>query len=386
VYIGRARRLVLASLCTPAFVIAMMAPSLATINSGDTLYVTVWNHPELSKQVTVDANGGVRVPLSGVVVVAGLDEGAAARKLIAALRSYVVSPAVSVETISQSTALFVSGGPGGVLTYKPGETLTAAIADVMQSGPQSAQTLNQAGQSITKLASEQTALRERIDLRNVKVQRSGKVLGTYDTVAFGASGDTGPVLAPGDTIIFAYKPIQVRVLGDVAQPGATYLSTEQSLSEAISQAGGLLPTASSNHVLLQRGTETQSLALGDPAFNVPAQTGDVLTIPAAPRINVVGTVVTPGLVTLKTDSSLLSAIYTAGGPTKRANLKDVQIVHGGTTTAYDVTLLTHGDVSQNPILHDGDTVVVPDSHKIDSTAIFGILAGLAAGLASRIPF
>jgi hypothetical protein len=42
-------------------------------------------------------------------------------------------------------------------------------------------------------------------------------------------------------------------------------------------------------------------------------------------------------------------------------------------------------MSQNPVLQDGDTVVVPEGHKIDWSGIFGILGGVAAGLASRVP-
>ena len=383
---GRAPLKASASLLALALVVAAtVTPALAAINPGDTLFIKVWNHPELSKQVTVDASGGVRVPLTGVISVGGLDESDAAKKLTDALRPYVVYPAVSVETIEQGTNIFVTGGPGGVLKYQPGETLAAAIADVMQSNPGTTQSLNEAGQSLTKLDGTQAALRARIDLRKVTLQREGKAVGVYDTVALGAGGETGPLLTPGDTIVFAYKPIQVRVLGDVAQPGVAYLAPDQSLSEAISQSGGLLPTSASNHVLLQRAGSTRSLALGDTAFNQPAQTGDVLTIPAAPRVNVVGTVVTPGVVALKTDPTLLSAMYTAGGPTKLANLRDVQIVHAGVTTSYDVTQLTHGNISQNPTLQDGDTVVVPVGHKFDFTAFFGILGGVAAGLASRVP-
>jgi polysaccharide biosynthesis/export protein len=381
-----ARIRALAVLFASASVFGTIEPAFAAISAGDTIFVRVWNHPELSKQVTVDADGGVRVPLSGVVDIGGMDEAEAAQKLSDSLRRYVVYPAVSVETIEQGKTLFVSGGPGGVLKYQPGETLASAISDVMQSAPQTALSLNDAGQSLTKIDGSQAALRARIDLHNVKVLRDDKQLGVYDTVAFGTSGDTGPLLEPGDTIVFAYKPIQVRVAGDVAQPGVTYLATDQSLSEAISQAGGSLPTAASNHILLLRGGETRSLALGDPAFSAPAQPGDVITVPQAPRVNVVGTVATPGVVSLKTDDSLLSAMYTAGGPTKQANLRDVQIVHAGTAKTYDVTKLTHGDMSQNPMLADGDTVVVPQGHNVDWSGIFGILGGIAAGLASRVPF
>jgi polysaccharide export outer membrane protein len=378
------RVLPLAPFLTAAFVIANGAPSLAAIHPGDSLYVKVWNHPELSKQVTVDADGGIRVPLSGVVSVGGLDEAQASKKLADALRPNIQYPAVSVETLDQGKSIFITGGPGGVIKYQPGEALTAAIADVMQSNPSTIQQLNENGQTVSQADASTSGLRDRIDLHHVKVLRDGKALGDYDTVALGTTGDPGPLLEPGDTIAFAYKPVQVRVLGDVSRPGVTYLSPDQSASEAISQAGGLLPTAASNHILLKRDGTTRSLALGDPAFTAPAQPGDTITVPAAPRINVVGTVATPGVVALKTDSTLLSAIYTAGGPTKFANLKDVQVLHGTTKTAYDVTALTHGDISQNPTLQDGDTVVVPQNHAIDWSGIFNVLGGFAAGLASRI--
>lgn len=374
-----------APLLTCLFVIGIVAPSMAAIHPGDSVLVKVWNHPELSKQVTVDSNGGVRVPLSGVVTVGGLDETQAGKKLADALRPMIAYPAVSVEMVEQGKNLFVSGGTSGVLKYQAGETLSAAIADEMQSTPATQQTLNDAGQSLSRVDGEYAGVRARIDLHHVMVQRDGNSLGDFDTVALGESGNPGPLLEPGDTIVFAYNPIRVRVSGDVARPGLTYLSEKQAMSEAIAQAGGLLPTASSNHILLQRDGSTRSLALGDPAFSSPSFPGDVLTIPTAPRVNVVGTVIKPGVVSLKTDASLLSAMYTAGGPTKQANLKDVQVVHGSTRTSYNVTALTHGDMSQNPLLQDGDTVLVPQSRGIDWSGLFGLLGGVAAGLATRVP-
>jgi protein involved in polysaccharide export with SLBB domain len=368
------------------FATAATRSSAATIHAGDTVYVNVWNHPELSKQVAVDADGNVRVPLSGSVQIGGFDEIKAGRTLANALRPYVRYPAVSVQTIAQGTNLFVSGGPVGVLKYEPGETLATAIADEMQpvGSATATQSLNEFGQSLTKVNDTNVALRSRIDLHAVTLQRDAHVVGIYDTVAFAANGQPGPLVEPGDTIVFRYKPVEVHVAGDVAQPGVTYLDRDQAMSEAISQAGGLLPTASTNHVLLQRGTTTQSLALGDPIFAQPAQNGDVVTIAQAPRVTVVGMVVTPGVVALKSDSTLVSALYTAGGPARFANLKNVEIVHGGATTAYNITALTHGDLSQNPMLHDGDTVLVPRNNGIDFEPFFGVLGGIAAGLVSHI--
>jgi protein involved in polysaccharide export with SLBB domain len=374
----RTRRLGRVSGLSSAFVGALVAvtasPSLATIHSGDTLFVKVWNHPELSKQVVVDSAGRVRLPFSQAVPIAGLEESAAARRLTEALRRLIVYPTVSVETIEQGRSIFVSSGPVGVITYQPGETLSAAISDIMQQPAISTTSqLNDAGQTLTKSDGVAAAARARIDLHAVRIQRDGATLGKYDAVEFGAKGDPGPRLVPGDTIVFSYKPIAVRVIGDVAQPGTTYLSEQQTISEAISQAGGALPTSVSNRILLERDGQTRSLALGDPIFMQPAHAGDVLTIPPAPRINVAGMVAAPGIVSLKIDPSLLSALYTAGGPTKWANLTNIQIVRKGQRTAYDVTRLTHGDISQNPELQDGDTVVVPEGHKIDYSNFFGVL-------------
>jgi protein involved in polysaccharide export with SLBB domain len=383
--ISRARRWVLVSISPLALIVAMTSPLLAAIHPGDTLYVRVWNHPELSQQVVVDSNGTVRVPLSGAVTVGGLEEPAAEAKLALALRPYVVYPAVNVQTISQGSNLFVAGGPGGVLKYAAGETFSAAVADALQSTPANPQAINDSGQNLTKAEDAAATIRARIDMHHIKVQRDGNFVGTYNMDALAASGDAGPVLQPGDTIVFEYKPISVRVSGDVAHPGLTYLSADQSLSEAITQTGGLLPTSVSNHVQLKRAGTTRLLALGDPAFAAAAQSGDEIAVPKAPRVNVMGTVANPGVVTLRLDSTLLSALYTAGGPLKPANLKDIQLVRDGTTTTYDVTKLTHGDMSQNPPLQDGDMVMVPMGHKIDWSNVIGVLGGVAAGLASRVP-
>jgi protein involved in polysaccharide export with SLBB domain len=94
-------------------------------------------------------------------------------------------------------------------------------------------------------------------------------------------------------------------------------------------------------------------------------------------------VVKPGDVQLKNDMTLLSALYGADGIQKWADLKKVQVMHGSQRTTYDVTALTHGDVSQNPPLSDGDTVFVPEGHKIDWTPVFAAL-GVGVNVTTRL--
>jgi len=352
--------------------VLVASPASAAVHPGDQLFVTVYDHPELSGSVTVDTTERISLPLAGSIDVHGLEANQIAARLQQSFATYIQKPAVNVQLKNQQFSLFVAGGPGGTLKYEPGETLLAALGDLaprVQEVPQKDGTLKSG--DLTDLE------RSRLDLRRVGVARDGKSIGTFDALALSGNGQPGPVLQPGDTLVFVDKPDAVRVIGEVARPGYAALTNDEPLSDAIAQVGGTLPTAATSHIELQRDGVTQMLALGDPRFNAPGKTGDVLVIPAAPRVNIVGLVDKPGAVILRTDTSLLSALYEAGGPTKWADLTQVQVMQNGAKSSYDITKLVHGDVTQNPQLKDGDVVFVPEGHKIDFSGVLNSLFGAA---------
>jgi polysaccharide export outer membrane protein len=101
----------------------------------------------------------------------------------------------------------------------------------------------------------------------------------------------------------------VTVLGAVSKPGIYALQKRTTVLEAVSMAGGLLPTAGNTITLLQShsvpGTSTspaQPLKLNlsklvagsDSAFSSEVHEGDVLTVASAEVVYVVGAVVKPG--------------------------------------------------------------------------------------------
>jgi protein involved in polysaccharide export with SLBB domain len=336
---------------------AATAPALAAVNAGDQLQITIYNAPDLSRKVTVDATGSVSLPLAGSVNVRGLETHQAAERIESALAPYFSSPAaVDVEMSAENTSLFVSGGPGGVLKYEAGETLTAALSDLAGTSDK--------GGGLPALA------RSRIDLHRVAIDRNGAALGPFDAMALLSHGESGPELQPGDTISLVDKPNIVRVIGDVSAPGNAYVSPDESLNDALIQVGGVRDTAASANLTLQRGGVIKTLSLGASELREPAHDGDVLTVPTAPRVSVVGAITKPGTVALKTNFTLLNALYEAGGPAKRANLSRVQVTHDGTATYYNVADLAHGNTSQNPTLGDGDLVFVPESRGVDFSQIF----------------
>ena len=343
----------------------------AAVHAGDQLSVTVYDHPELTGTFPVDASEQVAMPLAGTVSVRGLSTTSIAKQIRDRLAVYIIKPAVSVELKAQQASIFVSGGPGGILVYSPGETLIAALGEI---APRVAGGTTKAGAAGGgDIASLQHS---RIDLRRVGILRDSASVGSFDIVQLSSSGALSPRLLPGDTVVLVDKPRAVRVIGEVAHPGIAYLADDESLDNALSQSGGLLPTAAGFDIELRRGATTQRIALSDARFNAPAIDGDTIVVPIAPRVNIFGLVEKPGSIVMKSEATLLGALYDAGGPSRYADLKHVEVVQANVRKSYDITRLINGDLSQNPKLGDGDLVFVPEGHKVSFAAIFQNLLSL----------
>jgi len=213
-----------------------------------------------------------------------------------------------------------------------------------------------------------------------------KLLGLTPTVPLGltdacrlalrGAGDPGPALLPDDTIQLVDKPIAVAVRGDVARPGTVYLDVDEPLSQALLQVGGPNATATETQITLTRNGASRQVTIGSPIFSQPAQNGDVLTFPRAPRVDVLGTVEKPGSTSLRGDATLVAALYYAGGPAAHANLKSVQVIHDGRRKTYDLAKLQKGDTGENPTLVDGDVVFVPQGSTFDWSQIWQAIGAL----------
>lgn len=353
--------------------IAVAAPAAASENVrvGDKLNVLVYNHPELSSQPIVDASGRVSLPLAGSLDAARSSTTDLATRITERLRPYVREVAVDVQVLQQSNSIFVSGGPGGVLTYAPGETLTGAVSQALQNLQQ-----HQAGNAATAASSSQAIDPQRgpVDLRTVRIVRDGKTLGPYDVSALVAHGQPGPNVEPGDTIGLADKPVTVTVIGAVGAPGTAHLYPEEPLQNALAQMGGVDPTLSGTTLSLARGGQTIPLTSSSAEYNEPAHNGDVITVPPAAHVAVVGNVAKPGEVQLRGNPTLVGAIYYAGGPAATGDLRNVQVIHQGRTSTYDITKFTLRGEGRDPQLADGDTVFVPaGKQKADTAGFFHYL-------------
>jgi polysaccharide export outer membrane protein len=343
------------------------APAATMIHPGDKVAVTVFNHPDLSTEAVVTGQGDLRLPVAGNVTVDGLTEQAAADRIASALGSFLYHPSVDVRVELQSQSIFFTGSLVGVQPYTPGETLGSAIGLFRQTvGVQSG------GNAAT------SANLNSLDLRSVRIERGKQILPAVDLDALGRAGDSGPRLEPGDVVLLRAKPIRVDVRGNLSMPTAVYVYPGDTLAQAVAEVGPLSSGTSIAAIGLRRDGTDSVVSSAGTEFTSPAHDGDVVTLQPAPHVTVLGMVEHAGDTTLQTRPTLLNALYQAGGPNRYADLANVRITHAGTTHTVDVSKLTHGDLSENPPVQDGDVVFVPEGHKIDFSLFTAALTALTS--------
>ena len=346
---------------------AAAAQSDPLLRVGDHVLVTVYNHPDLSGEKVIDSDGTVTIPLIGAVPAGGSDTAAVAQRIQQALRAYLPLAAVRVARETEGNAITVAGWPypivSGALAYVPGQTLLGMI-NVIRNAPQ-------LGSPVVF-----DPYHSKINMRTVFVLRDDRRAGPFDVIELAAHGESGPVLRPGDEIRFVNKPIEVEVFGAVKQPGFAYLAADEPLADVIDQVGGFADNARTAGITVNDGHAITKISIGDTAFHEPLPNNATIDVPAAPQVTVGGIVLHPGPVLLKSDRSLLAAVFSAGGPDKMGDLGHVSVIHDGVAKTYDVTKVAKGNLAQNPQLADGDQVYVPHGRQWDNTIVASLLASL----------
>lgn len=345
------------------------------LGAEDVFTVTVLKHPEFSGDFLVPVSGIVEIPAVGALKVDGLSLQQVRAAIVEQLRKRLRVPEVSVGLRSaRQQRIYVSGDVprGGTLDLKPNWTLMEALtaAGGLTPGVQSADV------TVT-LSRANGGAREQFALNDVMQGVPGK----------------NPKLAPGDVVTFSAIPlVPVYVTGKVKIPGLVRLRKgDTGLMQALTVAGGTLDDASTKNVTithLDGRTEhvdiTPALAQGSSVPMIDLAPGDLVVVPELQsRIAVLGMVTVPGFYPLP-DSKVITiadAIAIAQGPnTKRAKLSKVALVRneGGKQQrmVYDFgKFLRKGDATQNPALHAGDVLFIPETDAVEWTSI---LSGISS--------
>lgn len=182
-----------------------------------------------------------------------------------------------------------------------------------------------------------------------------------------------------------YHSQKIYVLGAVKQPGYYELTGSTTLLEILSRAGGVLPEGGKTLIVVREdnGTATdfdpekvdklnhenttiidsyKLLQEGDTSQNIQLKNQDVVYVPKAREVFVLGEVKKPGPITYTENLTLIRAIGQAGGTTELAAQKRVKLVRlengKKETIKYNLDDLMKED-SQDVRLLPDDVIVVP---------------------------
>jgi polysaccharide export outer membrane protein len=219
-----------------------------------------------------------------------------------------------------------------------------------------------------------------------------------------------------DVKLSRLRPILVTVAGEVHRPGSIQLQGvtptvanssgtspyAPTVSEAITQAGGITRSADIRGITLKRlnaqgQTETITLNLWDTIQSEKGlrdpllRDGDSIFVPTATslttadqqliarssyapktvRVRVVGEVKKPGEIEITPESSISSAVAIAGGPTDKADLKKVSFIRLNDNGTIEKKELDLNNLTASLQIQESDVVIVPkkrSSSVIDTAA------------------
>jgi polysaccharide export outer membrane protein len=225
-------------------------PVAYEVSPGDTLIITVWDHPELTtpagsqqQAITngrlVQPDGTLFYPYAGKINVSGMTIEQVRSTLEKRLARYLKDPQVDVNVV----------GFGGRVSLQGAFTSTA---------PQDATTVPQTLSQVVGRAGIDVA---NADLSGLVLTRDGRnyVLDLDMLNRHGAAQDI--YLKPGDRVFLPFNDRkQIYVVGEVRDPQAlTFKTSDMSLTQALGRAGGLNPeTSKGKAVYVIRGMDEKN--------------------------------------------------------------------------------------------------------------------------------
>jgi len=235
------------------------------IKAGDTLEISVYGEPDLTKTVKVSEEGKIIYPFIGEINVFNMPLKEATNEIETLLKKdYFVNPQVSI-FVKEYAKFFIVGAvkEEGRFELKGSLTLLDAVALAGGTEPDA-------------------------NLSNIKVIRnSGKEEKEYSIDLYAQGKDF--LLEPLDRIIVA-RYGAISVLGQVKRPGNYSFAKGLTAVDAVAKAGGFTDIASQNAVKVIRESKdgkretftvpvASILQTGDKRKDVMLKEGDIVSVP-----------------------------------------------------------------------------------------------------------
>jgi len=315
----------------------------------DIIEISVWGNKEFAGDLPVRPDGKISIPLIGDVKVEGLTPAQVKNLVTQKLRKFITDASVTVFVKEiNSINISIAGEVTVPGTYKVNRPIT-----------------------LLHLFSLSQGFTDKADLKNSFLLRKGKKMDIdfYALVRKGAISQNVRLM-PNDLIFIKDNfENRINVAGEVTEPQVITFQDEMTVLGAILMAKGMTDKADlKNSFLLRKGKKMDIdfyalLKKGDISQNAWLQPNDLFVN----RINVIGEVIEPQVITFQDGMTVLDAILIAKGLTDVAKPKGTQVYrrnHKGEIEKIPVFLnevIFDGDLTKNIPLKPGDIIHVPRS-------------------------
>lgn len=248
-------------------------PGPYKIGPGDSLYVTVWDHPELTVPTgtqinnsdvngrVVGADGAIFYPYIGLVEVAGKTVDQLRVEIAKRLAKYIESPQVDVSVIRFASQKIFYSGAFQALAPQALTNVPMSLAEAIGRNGINAELANLAGFELIR-----SGTRYRLNLDRLALD--GRALASVH-------------LMPGDTLYLPYNDRRkVYVMGEVSRPVAIPFKTgDISLASALAASGSLSQTsANPRSVYVIRGVEREGAGMATTVYQLNTNSAVALSI------------------------------------------------------------------------------------------------------------
>jgi len=349
------------------------------LRAGDILTINLPGEPSFDQPFQIDRQGRLTLPEVGTLVVSGQTVNEAGNAVRGAL-GVVFRDIDRLRIALKDRRLSVS-----VLGYvkNPGPIDLPGNAKVQMA-------LTAAG-----------GLAEGAQLDQLQIRRGGRVL-KFDYKRYLDTGDDSiiPLLEPLDTIFVPASPLigniqvdfdaktltaagdaandgsSVKVFGEVHRPGLFGFKAGSSVVDMLMRAGGVTRYAGVEQIRIVSSGQPRPFNLREyldtgnqnlmPALNA----GDTIFVPqrseqvktGARTVYVMGNVFKPGAFETKDDASLMDILANAGGPTRFADTRQIQVLkQDGNVINFDLQgFMNANGAIPMPAINPGDAILVPE--------------------------
>ena len=359
---------------------AKSGPHDYVIGNGDLLEISVFDVPELSRELRVSQTGSIGIPLVPVrLQVVGLTEQQAEQKIAEVLEAngLVSHPVVSVMVKEhRSRPITIVGAVQHPMVYEADRSVT--LLEVLAEAGGIA---NDAGDTII-----------------VSRPHTATFIEVKDPAAIDNQGAPGAGSSPGSS---PGEPPEIDVktsatpAGEAAKiPAAASgfpSATEMPQNAATPPAGSIpLPDPHLSSASTITINLNELLEAGDLHNNIPLQGGDVVTVPHAGIVYVLGAVNHPGgfvVANDRTQLTTLKVLSLAGGLTNVAKMDHAVIIRKDeqgkqTETEVDLKKVIHRE-SEDLQMRPSDILYIPDS-RTKQVVLGAVALGVAVGTAVAV--